>query len=133
MEVSECLYCYTEFKYNKYHKRGKYCSNTCSASHKSAQHKQRWYDNEVTPERSTIRKYLTEDRGYNCELCVLGEMWNGKPITLHVDHIDGNPADSSPANTRLLCPNCHSQSPYQGNANKGRGRAAIGMSKSNNY
>lgn len=44
-----------------------------------------------------------------CAACGLGDMWNGLPIVLEVDHINGNPHDNTPANVRFLCPNCHSQ------------------------
>lgn len=46
-----------------------------------------------------------------CALCGIDSVWNGMPLTLHVDHIDGNPNDSRPGNVRFLCPNCHSQTP----------------------
>jgi hypothetical protein len=69
---------------------------------------------------------LSEDRGYACECCGISE-WNGKELTLQVDHIDGNPGDDSPNNVRLICPNCHSQTEFLGGRNKGNGRAARGL------
>lgn len=126
---SICLQCEIVFEYGPLQSRGKYCSTLCSGIHKSALAKQAWYDgSNPHPERSTIRRYLAEDRGYKCEIsaCGLSE-WLGKPITLQVDHIDGNPADDSPSNVRLICPNCHSQTPFLGNGNKGRGRGSLGL------
>lgn len=35
--------------------------------------------------------------------------WNNKPLTLQLDHINGNHQDYRLENLRLLCPNCHSQ------------------------
>ena len=35
--------------------------------------------------------------------------WNGKPLSLQVDHTDGNNKNNFPNNVRLVCPNCHSQ------------------------
>jgi hypothetical protein len=48
--------------------------------------------------------------------------WNGIPLKLILDHCDGNRYDNSPANIRLLCPNCDSQLPTRGGANRGRVR-----------
>lgn len=125
---ANCLNCHIEFQFNPHQKTGKYCSNECCGAHKSILHKQQWYAGSLKRiERATVRRYLAEDRGYKCEMCGLGESWQGKPITLHVDHINGDPSNDSPNNMRLLCPNCHSQTEFLGAANKGRGRAAQGL------
>jgi Zn finger protein HypA/HybF involved in hydrogenase expression len=47
---------------------------------------------------------------YKCSRCELTE-WLGEPITLELDHINGNSRDNRIENFRLLCPNCHSQTP----------------------
>ena len=46
-----------------------------------------------------------------CESCGIGENWNGKDLVLELDHIDGNNTNNSLENLRILCPNCHSQTP----------------------
>lgn len=40
--------------------------------------------------------------------------WNNAPITLDVDHIDGNYLNCLQENLRFLCPNCHRQTPTFG-------------------
>jgi len=47
---------------------------------------------------------------YKCEECSINE-WNGKKIVLELDHIDGNKNNNLLENLRILCPNCHSQTP----------------------
>jgi hypothetical protein len=49
-------------------------------------------------------------------------VWNGGPLPLILDHREGNRYDNSPSNLRLLCPNCDSQLPTRGGANRGRVR-----------
>jgi 5-methylcytosine-specific restriction endonuclease McrA len=45
---------------------------------------------------------------HKCESCYNTE-WLGKPISLELDHIDGNRSNHLYSNLRLLCPNCHAQ------------------------
>jgi hypothetical protein len=47
-------------------------------------------------------------------------VWNGKPLSLVLDHRNGNNSDNRPQNLRLLCPNCDSQLETRGGRNKGR-------------
>jgi 5-methylcytosine-specific restriction endonuclease McrA len=59
-----------------------------------------------------LRKRLISE-GYKtgeCEICHITE-WNGQPITIELDHIDGNRNNHSLENLKMLCPNCHSQTP----------------------
>jgi 5-methylcytosine-specific restriction endonuclease McrA len=43
-----------------------------------------------------------------CEICSTTE-WMGKPISLELDHIDGDKNNHLLSNLRIICPNCHAQ------------------------
>lgn len=62
-------------------------------------------------DREFIKKKLLEFNlvRNECAECKLLPIWNNKPLTLHLDHIDGDKSNNSLENLRLLCPNCHSQ------------------------
>lgn len=54
---------------------------------------------------------------YECQECKIKD-WNGKSISLHIDHINGIRNDNRIGNLRLLCPNCHSQTDTYCKSNK---------------
>lgn len=69
-----------------------------------------------------LKKLLIEDGlDYKCEECNNSGFHNEKPLTLQLDHKNGNSSDNRKENLRLLCPNCHSQTEtYCGKGNTGK-------------
>lgn len=124
MKTFECKNCGEEKKWS-YSTTNTYCSNRCAGEGRRKETIQRFYAGKVS-KRETIRKVLIEERGDECEVCHITE-WNGEPIVFQVDHINGRSNDDSPTNLRLICANCHSQTPHFGGANKGQGRKALGI------
>lgn len=63
------------------------------------------------------KQFLIGERGHQCECCKLTE-WLGKQITLEMEHVDGDSRNNQKENLKLLCPNCHSQTPTWRRAKK---------------
>jgi hypothetical protein len=62
-----------------------------------------------------IKARLLENR---CQTCGLRD-WLGKPLNMHLDHVNGVRNDNRLENLRMLCPNCHAQTPtYSGRNTK---------------
>jgi hypothetical protein len=53
------------------------------------------------------RLYSTGLKERKCELCGQGEEWNGKHMSLILDHINGIHNDHRIFNLRIVCPNCN--------------------------
>lgn len=57
--------------------------------------------------RRLLREKYFEHKCYNCNLTE----WMNQPITLELEHIDGNHTNNQIENLTLLCPNCHALTP----------------------
>jgi len=62
------------------------------------------------PGKGDFKNSLLTERGHQCENCKLSE-WLGQPIMLELEHTDGCRQNNTRENLKLLCPNCHSQTP----------------------
>lgn len=116
-----------------------YCSHSCSAKannqdrikpapipvDKFAQTLERFKIGSIVS-RPTLRTCLAHTHGYKCNVCQLDD-WNNLPITLIVDHINGDASNNHPTNLRLICPNCNSQTSTFSGRNKGNGRKSRGL------
>jgi transposase len=71
----------------------------------------RFQRTERPQDSKSMKRWMTRRLGvpHACTTCGLGPEWNGKPLTLELDHIDGDRLNNELSNLRLLCPNCHAQ------------------------
>jgi hypothetical protein len=81
---------------------------------------------EVMVENSTYSRYCLKKQlirkkvlPYRCAECEQVPFWNGKPLTMILDHINGKRNDHRQNNLRFLCPNCNTQTEtFAGKNNK---------------
>ena len=68
---------------------------------------------------SRLKERLLKDGllEYKCSCCGNPGIWNEKPLTLQLHHINGIHTDNRLINLTLLCPNCHTQTDNYGSKN----------------
>lgn len=75
----------------------------------------KWVDDTIfsnpNVSRNVIKNYILRHNkiAYKCDHCNNIGIHNNKPLSLHLDHINGINNDNRIENLRFLCPNCHSQ------------------------
>lgn len=121
LDYGDCIFCGKELK-----RRSK--TNTCSMKCLTSYKWKEWvtvierakefvgYTWKHKAERP--KKYLIKTRGHKCEICG-GTEWNGKPIPLVFDHINGDASNWRFSNCRLVCGNCDMQLPTYKSKNRG--------------
>ena len=70
-------------------------------------------------QRTVLRRYIIKNNliPYKCAICGCTE-WQGRTLSLELDHINGINNDNRLENLRFLCPNCHSQTSTYGSRNQ---------------
>jgi len=73
-------------------------------------------------EKPTVlrRALLESGRPHRCEACGNEGLWLDLPLTLEIDHIDGDFLNNESDNLRFLCPNCHRQTANFAGRSRGR-------------
>jgi len=71
--------------------------------------------------RHSLKSRIREENliDYRCACCGIGPEWNGKPMPLILDHINGVNNDNRKDNLRFVCSNCDTQLPTYKSKNRG--------------
>ena len=126
-QVAKCYHCKVKFSFQPGVRTGKYCSQACHLAFRRVE-KDKIIRAGLAGHGAT-KRYLIRTLGNRCAHCGLGPRWNGKPLTLQMNHKDGNSDNNKPRNCELICPNCHTQTETFGS--KGTGNRYRKMAKRN--
>jgi len=64
------------------------------------------YNNNTNLKKRLFEKGLLKNK---CQICGIRPEWQGKPLVLRLDHINGTNNDNRIENLRMVCPHCDSQ------------------------
>ena len=136
----KCVDCKPKKLTKTYHNKGKpkpicpVCSTTlekfwsrcCSKKCASIYKREVAYDkiklaNGIGCDARALKRYLIACTGHKCCICN-GTEWNGQPMPLVMDHINGRANDNRLENLRLVCGNCDMQLPTYKSKNKNSDR-----------
>ena len=64
-----------------------------------------------TADQKTLRRWYLKGcyTEYKCSVCGQEPIWQNKPLTLILDHVNGDNHDDRLENLRWVCPNCNQQ------------------------
>ena len=122
---AERLSCY---RTNQFWSKGK---NALSDSRIKSKYSNELFCEESPARREYIKRLIINNSliEYKCKECGIENTWNGKILSLHLDHINGVRNDNRLENLRFLCPNCHSQTETYCIKNKNGGNTIGSFSK----
>lgn len=105
----------------------KYCNNTCQQEYSRKTFIKNYYENQhlfvdLPYTSKTLKDLVLKEQNFFCNICFLPNLWMGKPLTLILDHIDGNAHNQTRKNLRCICSNCDSQLPTYKSKNKNSAR-----------
>lgn len=98
-----------------------YCSGNCQRQYEWNQITTKALSSGRFESAGNAKRYLLEIHGTKCSVCCLS-MWNNKPMSVTIDHVNGHYDDHRVCNVRLICPNCDAQSSTYKGRNRGNGR-----------
>ena len=108
------------------HAPRRFCSNQCCQDFRFAERVDLTRQTGVVQagcrNSGPARRIMKEIKEYVCEVCGQDPVWQGKELTLTLDHIDGDVTNNRVENLRWLCPNCDTQTLTYCSKNKGKGR-----------
>ncbi len=103
-QPSFCKRCKKKFLFRR--RLASFCSKEC---------RYRLATHEMSKD-GTRRIFMLNKHGNVCFVCKLTK-WNGQAIPTELYHIDGNSDNNIESNLRLICPNCHPQTPTHAGKN----------------
>ena len=128
-----CLNCKEELKFHaKYNTT--YCSVQCQTEYARNRKYELFLTNPIENQKSnysyhTIKPIILKEQNNKCAICQVENTWNNKPMVFIMDHIDGNAANNTRENYRLICHNCDSQLDTYKSKNKNSARITRYKSK----
>ena len=97
-------------------------SHFCTQKQMTKRSEENIFIENSTASQHTLRSWYLKGNytPYICSICGQEPLWQGKELTLILDHINGNNKDDRLENLRWVCPNCNQQLDTTGSKNPNR-------------